>query len=106
MCATIHLVLASSVDAGRNCSGLTNSKALSRMGLVKPIPSPLTKAKPYRATASTSWSAVSASALDMSITGIRRLETLLALSPILSEAFIPDENVRRLKKGSAVYKLF
>ena len=96
----IHVILALSVYAGRDCSGLTNSKAVSRTGLVKPIPSPLTKAKPYRATASTSWSAVSsASASDMSITGIRRLETLLlSLSPIFSAALIQITILRKVGK--------
>ena len=76
------------MPAYRGCFDLTNAKILSRIGLVKPIPSPLTNTKPYRVIASTSRFAVSTAspslASDMSMTGICIVESLLLLEPIFS----------------------
>ena len=76
------------MSACRGCFDLTNAKTSSRIGLVKPMPSPLTNTKPYRVIASTSRSAVSTAsaslASDMSMTGICIVESLLFLETIFS----------------------
>lgn len=94
---TIHII--KTVCPCRNCFRLTNAKVSSRTRFVKPILSPLMNTKPYRATASTSWSAVSASlASDMSITGIFRLEPLLGSGPIF-----PLNQVQTIESIATLY---